>query len=151
MAVAPHTRAAADDTGGLFHLVQTALRIDGALRKKALCLCQIIDITRNIKFHRIHMMKPFGETDALRYFRLKNMEIPFRMILMRHMGNHDIRIKDYRVEAYLLVHRLNPRKTPQAPEQFRPVFLIKIVGGAVGKLVAIFHLHNLNLRQQHLF
>ena len=75
-------------------------------------------------------------------------QIPFGMALPGQMGDDDIAVIYNGHQPHRLMDWLLPHEIPFSFEQLGPVFLIKIIHGAVLQLVGIFHLYDLNLGKQ---
>ena len=77
--------------------------------------------------------------------------IPACMILLRHMGDHNITVIDNRFQPDHFMNWFFPYKISQSLKQLRPVFFIKIVNRTVMQLVAVFHLYNFNFGKKRFF
>ncbi len=102
---------------------------------------------RDKQFLCVHAVQP-GAERALLGGALQQRKITRGVKRLRLMDHRDIAVEDAGLQVNGFVHRIDPPERPQAAEQFRPVFGIKIISGIVLKLVRVLHLDDFRLRRK---
>ena len=132
-------------------LISASVRRSHLHLKIVLCLQKIPVRSTQEQFSCIHSIQPSGKLSSCCDLFTEIGNIPACMILLRHMGDHNITVIDNRFQPDHFMNWFFPYKISQSLKQLRPIFFIKIINCTVVQLVAVFHLYNFNFGQKRFF
>ena len=112
------------------------------LRKQKILFC-----SRQIQLPGIHGKKPVTDRPLLCQSP-ESGKISLCMAFVGLMGDLNIAVIDHRHGTHNLMDRILILKCPKPFKKLGTQFPVKVVNRSKGKLIAVIHLYDLNLRQQ---